>query len=164
MNAELAEFAEIAAAPAANHTLLLILLLHACSTLMMTGLIWFVQIVHYPLMARVGVDGFASYEAAHTRRTTLVVAPLMLVELSTAIALAFGPFSISGAIPLIGIVCLIAIWISTASIQVPMHRVLEKGFDPSAHKRLVRSNWVRTLLWSVRGVLAMMLLTGTFGA
>ena len=35
----------------------LLLLLHAAATLFMTGLIWFVQVVHYPLFARVGEDG-----------------------------------------------------------------------------------------------------------
>ena len=56
-----------------------ILLIQAAATLAMVGLIWFVQIVHYPLMAQVGRDSFAHYEASHTARTTWVVAPLMLV-------------------------------------------------------------------------------------
>lgn len=145
-----------------DQALKLVLLIHASSTLMMTGLIWFVQIVHYPLMARVGVDGFPLYEAAHTRRTTYVVAPLMLIELSTAIALAFGPLAIEGSLTILGIVCLVAIWISTALLQVPKHRVLEKGFDARTHERLVQTNWIRTVLWSVRSVLALLLLTGSF--
>jgi hypothetical protein len=68
-----------------------ILLLHAAATLSMTGLIWFVQVVHYPLMARVGRVGFADYEAAHTRRTTWVVAPPMLIEGFTAVVLLLRP-------------------------------------------------------------------------
>ena len=47
---------------------LLILLLHTLSTLSMLGLIWFVQIVHYPLMARVGRVRFHAYETDHQRR------------------------------------------------------------------------------------------------
>ena len=60
----------------------LILLLQAAATLPMVGLIWFVQIVHYPLFGEVGHDRFADYERNHQNRTTLVVAPLMLVEAS----------------------------------------------------------------------------------
>jgi hypothetical protein len=44
-------------------------------------------------------------------------------------------------------------WLSTACIQVPLHNRLEKGFEPLAHARLVRSNWGRTLAWSGRGIL-----------
>ena len=60
------------------------LLLQVAATLCMVGLIWFVQIVHYPLLAQVGRDGFRRYEMDHQRLTTWVVAPLMLTELTTA--------------------------------------------------------------------------------
>lgn len=61
-----------------------VILFNAASTLMMTGVIWFVQVVHYPLFAEVGRAEFAQYEASHSGLTTLIVAPLMLVELITA--------------------------------------------------------------------------------
>ena len=62
------------------------LLLNVAATLMMTGVIWFVQVVHYPLMEQVGASGFVTYEKLHTRWTTYVVAPPMLVEAATALA------------------------------------------------------------------------------
>lgn len=49
-------------------------------------------------------------------------------------------------------------WLSTALSQVPMHRRLEGGFDMVAHRRLVVGNWVRTVGWSMRGVLAILML------
>ena len=61
-----------------------VLLVHLTATLVMVGVIWFVQIVHYPLMAQVPRSGFAAYERDHQRRTTFVVAPAMLVEAVTA--------------------------------------------------------------------------------
>ena len=61
-----------------------ILWLHAVATLFMVGLIWFVQVVHYPLMALVGEHGFASYAQRHQSLTSLVVAPAMLLEAGTA--------------------------------------------------------------------------------
>ena len=56
-------------------------LLLAClaSTLFMTGLIWFVQVVHYPLFDRVGAARFVPYHAAHSRRTSWVVAAPMAI-------------------------------------------------------------------------------------
>lgn len=130
-------------------------LLHAAATLFMTGLIWFVQLVHYPLMARVDRLQFAVFEQSHQTRTTVIVAPMMLLEMVTALwLLAAAPdlFTIGGA------ALLAIIWASTALLQVPAHRRLESGFDAHAHGRLVRTNWLRTLAWSLRSGLAMMLL------
>ncbi|MCG8583206.1 MAG: hypothetical protein MI757_00650, partial [Pirellulales bacterium] len=64
----------------------LILLLQLVSTLTMVGVIWFVQIVHYPLFGLVGTSDFGRYEQVHQNRTTRVVAPLMLIEAVTAVA------------------------------------------------------------------------------
>lgn len=135
----------------------LLLLLHAGSTLWMVGLIWFVQIVHYPLMSRVGHEQWVEYERAHQQRTTLVVGPPMLIELITAIAvLAMG---YTGVIGVVGLILVLINWLSTALLQVPCHQQLEKGFDAQVHQRLVRTNWIRTVAWSMRGVLALLLLT-----
>ena len=64
---------------------------HTFATLAMMGLIWFVQVVHYPLYAKVGPQAFAEYHALHVSRTTSVVAPLMLAELGAAVWLLLGP-------------------------------------------------------------------------
>ena len=61
-----------------------ILLLHAAATVFMTGLIWFVQVVHYPLFSAVGRDRFSEYEGRHSRLTGRVVGAPMLLELATA--------------------------------------------------------------------------------
>ena len=61
-----------------------LLIVHAAATWFMTGLIWFVQIVHYPLFAKVGALAFKEYEHDHQRKTTWVVAPVMLIEAAAA--------------------------------------------------------------------------------
>ncbi|NIP85737.1 MAG: hypothetical protein GTO03_09310, partial [Planctomycetales bacterium] len=66
-----------------------LLLIQLATTLMMAGLIWFVQIVHYPLFAAVGEGEFPAFERKHQRLTTCVVAPLMLAELATAAGLVY---------------------------------------------------------------------------
>jgi hypothetical protein len=137
---------------------LIILLVHALSTSMMTGLIWFVQIVHYPLMSRVGSDDFVSYERAHTRATTWVVGPLMIAELISAIYLLAQADSDAVLMPIVGLVALGGIWGSTLLLQIPAHRILEQRFDAKIHARLVQTNWIRTFLWSLRSLLAMWML------
>lgn len=132
------------------------LLLHLAATAVMAGIIWFVQVVHYPLMALVGRDGYPAYQAAHARRTTFVVMPPMLVELATGVWLALRPspyFPASAAWA--GLALLAVVWLSTFFLQVPEHGRLERGFDPAAHRRLVRGNWIRTAAWTLRGVLVL---------
>lgn len=124
------------------------------STLYMLGLIWFVQRVHYPLLARVGGTRFRAYERAHVARTGPVVGPAMLIEASSAVALVFLPVSVfPQAEAWIGLTLVAIIWASTALLQVPCHTRLGLGFDPSVHRRLVLTNWIRTVAWSLRGLL-----------
>lgn len=136
------------------------LIVHAATTLTMVGLIWFVQIVHYPLMARVGRDGFPRYAASHTRRTAWVVAPPMVVEAALAVVLALRPpegVSAVAAWVACGLVAII--WLTTAFLLVPLHRRLAIGFDGDVHRYLVSLNWIRTVAWSVRGLLVLVWLS-----
>ena len=133
-----------------------LLLIQFAATAMMTGIIWFVQVVHYPLFTKIPEEGFVRYEQAHTVRTGWVVAPLMLLELGTAVAplLSWGagggsPLS-SSPLYMAALGCLILIWISTFLLQVPLHAILEKRHDHRAMLLLSSTNWIRTILWSVR--------------
>jgi hypothetical protein len=133
---------------------LLILLCHAGATLYMAGLVWFVQRVHYPLLAGVGRQHFAAYERAHLSRITPIVAPAMLLEAGTALALvAVPPPHVMPWTTWLGLGLLGLIWLSTFLLQVPRHDELSAGFDAVSHQRLVASNWIRTSLWSLRGIL-----------
>jgi hypothetical protein len=133
-----------------------VLLVQAFASLALTGLIWCIQVVHYPLFAAVGKDEFIRYEADHARLITLVVGPLMLVELATTLWIAAArPAGVPAWMAWTGVILLAAIWLSTAAIQVPCHARLAAGFDPEVHARLVSSNWIRTVAWTARGVLAL---------
>ncbi len=131
---------------------MIILWVHLAATLFMTGLIWFVQVVHYPLMARVGVAGFGVYALAHQRRTGLVVGPAMLIEAATGLWLVWpGVATLPRGAAWAGLGMIAALWLSTALLQVPLHRRLEAGYDAPTVRRLVQTNWLRTTLWSARG-------------
>ena len=67
------------------------LIAHVGATLAMTGLIWLIQCVHYPLFAQVGAEAFQEYHARHTQWITPIVGPLMLIELGTAFWLVQTP-------------------------------------------------------------------------
>ena len=132
-----------------------VLLVQLASTLFMVGLIWFVQVVHYPLFDHVG-DAFSAYEQAHATRTGWVVTLPMCLELATAVWLVATP---SSTLPAwsrwlgLGLVCVV--WASTALLQVPAHGRLAEGFDARVHAGLVTSNWIRTVAWTLRGGLVL---------
>lgn len=137
-----------------------VLLSHAFVTLAMVGVIWFVQIVHYPLFARVGEGGYAAYQREHMSRTSVVVGPLMLAEMACAAAivgLGLAPLWLGTA----SAVLLGVVWMSTWLLQVPLHRSLEGGFDRRASASLVSTNWIRTIAWTARGVLSLLMLLRT---
>jgi len=126
----------------------------------MVGVIWFVQVVHYPLFGRVGREGFADYSAAHSRLTGLVVGPPMLVEAGTAVALLVRPpEGVPFLLPMLGLVLLAVVWLSTALLQSPQHGVLGKGFVEASYRFLVASNWVRTVCWTGRGIVALLMIS-----
>lgn len=137
-----------------------ILLTHAAITWFLTGLIWTVQIVHYPLFAMADRADYPRFAAAHGRRITPLVAMPMVAEAAIATWLVVQP---PPQIPVwwtwggLGLVALI--WLSTALLQVPMHGRLSRGFETTAHTRLVRSNWIRTVAWSIRSIAALAMLT-----
>jgi len=95
------------------------------STLCMVGIIWFVQIVHYPLMSSVGPQESATYAMLNQRATTWVVGPLMLAEAGSTVALAWQPLPAHVFTPFwLGVVLLVAVWLATATLSVPQHGIL----------------------------------------
>ena len=136
----------------------LIFVLHLGSTLYMVGLIWFVQLVHYPLHAWVGTQTFAQYQQNHMQWTSLAVGPAMLIEAATTLFLFLNPTqNLPSWSFLLGMVLLAIVWLSTALLQVPAHNQLLQSFHPTAHSTLVWSNWIRTVAWTARGVLVLWL-------
>ena len=124
------------------------------ATLYMTGLIWFVQLVHYPLMASVGEDRYVNYQTAHMSRTTWAVGPAMLMEAGSALALVLClPPGTQLALAWRAFALLVVIWIATAIFSVPAHQKLLSAFNPKAHRHLVLTNWVRTIGWTARAII-----------
>lgn len=140
-----------------------ILLICIFSTFAMTGLIWLIQLVHYPLFGKVGEEQFVAYETAHSRRITPIVMPLMVAELLSCLWLAWRPetagqFTAPQWLWVTAAAMAVLIWISTAVLQVPMHNRLEQGFNEQVWRSLVNTNWIRTALWSSRSVILIVIL------
>jgi hypothetical protein len=129
---------------------------HAASTLFLMGMIWTIQIVHYPLFASVGESSFAAYEAAHSARITwVIVVPWALQGLTTLALLASPPTGVPRWLIWTAAVLAAIPVLVTIVYSVPAHTVLGNGFDVAAHVRLVSTNWLRTAAWTAHGAVAM---------
>jgi len=121
----------------------------AAATFGMTGIIWLVQLVQYPGFRHVGATEFEAFHRHHCRSIGLIVGPLMVLELLTALLLAVAGEPVWFWRAMLGL--LLVIWISTALWQGPLHgRLSREGPRPDLVRALVRGNWLRTVLWTAR--------------
>ncbi len=141
----------------------MVLFIHVAAPLAMFGLIWFVQVVHYPLLGAIGCDEYRAYHDRHLRRTGFVIAPLMIIEALSGFALTAWPGPVPPRLALAGLLLIVFAWISTFVIQVPCHRRLSRGFDERVWLRLVRTNWIRTVVWSCRAGIVLAMLASAMG-
>lgn len=120
----------------------------------LTGVIWYVQIVHYPQFADVTDASFRHYHARHRSLTATVVAVPMTAELALSVALIFvRPAAISAPLALMAATLTVVVWVATFFVSVPLHDQLDSGYNRAIIARLVRTNWLRTLAWTARLVL-----------
>ena len=57
---------------------------------------------------------------------------------------------------IISIIFLISIWLSTALLFTRIHQKLTEGYEFSLIKKLVKTNWLRTILWSLRLIILLL--------
>lgn len=114
----------------------------------MLGLVATVQVLHYPALAE--TKDIQSSCRKHVRRAGPFIAPPMLLEAISGLALLASPYQ--GVWLWASLLFLAVVWGSTFAIQVPIHRKLVEGRGESACllSRLVATNWLRTIAWTAR--------------
>lgn len=115
----------------------------------LTGLIWTVQLVHYPSFAQVAPEKFVVFHRQHSTRMGWIVMVPMVLELGLAAWLAWAGQALGGAVWW-SLALVLLIWVATFFISVPFHNRLAQGYNYIAIDGLVRTNWIRTLAWTVR--------------
>ena len=87
--------------------------------------------------------------------------PPMLLELGTCLYFAFSGYeSTPPWIWWIGLGILGIVWLSTGLLQVPAHNALMNSFSEVNHQKLVLTNWIRTVGWTVRSGILLWILFG----
>ncbi len=136
-----------------------LLLIHAAATWYLVGLIWMVQIVHYPMMRDIAPTDLPRWARRNVRLTGYAVIPAMLIETATAILLLLNDrMSDQRTLLLVGLALTVLLWVSTLGIQWRQHRRLIAGRREPALERLIVTNWLRTAGWSARGIIALVLI------
>ena len=121
------------------------------SCFFMTGIIWLVQLVHYPSFLYVDRNRFENFCRFHQQRISFIVIPAMCLELVANIWTYMQ--SSQSVLYILSSLALYAIWFITFFISMPYHRQLSRAFDKMAIRSLIRTNWLRTALWTVRSFL-----------
>jgi hypothetical protein len=116
-------------------------------TLYMTGVVWFAQLVHYPLLDRGRSEGYLAFALAYQRRTMWVVIPGLSCEIVGTLGLVWFWPSLQSWV---GLGLLVAIWTLTCAVLIPKHLLLKQRYSRDDHLALVRYNLPRSFLWTSR--------------
>jgi hypothetical protein len=123
-------------------------------TLYMTGMIWSMQILEYPLFALVGPQEFPAYHTRHNRGLLFVIVPSLLALVSAVALIVARPSPIPLWSSIIVAVLDLVILGYTAAREAPLHARLDHGgYSAAVIHDLVLGNWVRTLLWTANALI-----------
>ena len=138
-----------------------LLVLHLVVVCAYAGFQWTVRVLVYPQFAVVPPAAFAAYERAHQRRISFVVGPLFAAQaVTTGWLLADRPAGTPLALVLASAALYGALLLVTAVVAVPLHRRLDAGWDPAAHRRLLRVDALRVALATAGALVAVALVAG----
>ena len=114
----------------------------------MVGVIWVIQLLHYPAFEQINSADFVHFHRRHSRNISFIVMPVMLAEVVSGGLLIL---SISNRTLFVAnFFGILLLWICTFFFSVPLHNRLSQGSHVPTIQRLVLTNWPRTIIWTVR--------------
>ena len=135
-------------------------------TLYMTGMIWSMQVLEYPLFALVGPKEFPAYHRRHNRGLPVFVILPSVAALVSAVVLIFTrPAHLSQWSAIVVAAIDVIVVAVTVAREAPLHGKLDReGYSAPVIRQLVRGNWIRTLLWTANGLFLLALTIQLIGA
>jgi hypothetical protein len=108
-------------------------------------LICLVQVIIYPSFDYIERENFKNWHIRYTAVISLIVVPLMLLQIGVELCHALVAEPRWSRVLLIGVVL-----IATFSLSVPCHKELQSmGKSTLIIRKLVLTNWIRTLFWTI---------------
>ena len=123
--------------------------IHFLATSIMVGVIWVIQLLHYPSFHFIQKSDYSKFQQFHMSRISFIVVPAMIIEFITGIMMLQFGFS-SNFLFISSLFILLVIWVITLVFFTKMHQGLISGYNKLIVDRLISINWSRTLLWSIR--------------
>lgn len=119
----------------------------------MLVVLWLVQLVIYPSFLVVAPEKRVAWHRSYTQRVSFIIMPLMVAQLGVVL---YQSIASPSPIVFLSLCFVLLCWGLTFGISVPLHRRIEAGGDTEISRRLVRTNWPRTLLWTLIFLLGML--------
>ena len=135
-----------------DNNLMILSLIHLISTAIIVGIIWVIQVVHYPSFYFIERDEYVSFQKFHMDKISYIVVPVMLIESISGFILIYNELN---TVLLISMILLFFIWVLTGIFFVPIHQKLTSGYQEELVEKLVKINWFRTTFWTIRLLLVM---------
>ena len=137
-----------------------IFLAYVCLSLYDLGMTWVLQLMHYPLYHNVGAAEFSDYIRTNNQRA---VVPAILPAIATLgmslLMLWQRPPAVTTTTAWFAVILNLVVMLSTAIWQGRLHALpAASGKSTVTIDLLLRTNWIRTLAFSVQGLLAIRLL------
>ena len=117
------------------------------STSVMSGVIWVIQLLHYPSFHFIDDQKYIEFQHFHMQRISFIVIPVMIIEFASALLLAYF---FRSSLTIILLALLLGVWAVTFIFFTNMHQKLTNGYNQGIVDRLIQINWFRTTLWSLR--------------
>ncbi len=128
---------------------------HLIFSAIMVGVIWVIQLVHYPSFHFIDKDIYDSFQKFHMNKISIIVIPVMILELVTGFLLLIG--NSKNILIIISFGILILIWGITGLFFSDAHGKLISGYNELIVNKLVSMNWIRTVLWTFKMILLLYL-------
>jgi len=135
------------------------LAIHLVLASIMVGVIWVIQLVHYPSFRFTDREKYVSFQIFHMRKISFIVMPVMVLEFLSGLLLVLYHSNYESLLR-ISFILLLIIWLVTALFFAQIHQKLSKGYDETLVRKLVSFNWIRTLLWTIRTIIITYCLIG----
>ena len=121
--------------------------IHFLSTSLMVGIIWVIQLLHYPTFHFIKESDYVEFQHFHMQRISFIVVPVMIIELLSGFMLVYY---FRSNLLILCLIILLVIWLITFVFFTKLHQSLLGGYDKIIVDNLVQINWSRTVLWSLR--------------
>ena len=121
-------------------------------TLLMTGAGWWCQFVRYPSFRDWSYVEFPRRHAWHAFQISLIVVPGLILQIAGAILLSLS--SVEIVLKAVNAICLVGSLGPTFLMSAPLHGRLSKAKNGSDIEKLIRTNLMRTLFWTIHLLIA----------